>query len=94
MKHTLILILTVLFPFALLAQNITVRGKVVDAPTNEPLIGVFILQTGTQNGTITDINGNYSIQCPNDATLTFNYRGYATQTIFINGRTNLPVYMQ
>ncbi len=86
-------LLTLLFPFALSAQNITVSGKVFDASSNEPLIGVTVVQTGTQNGTITDIEGNYSISCPGDASLTFSYIGFVTQTVYVNGKSNLPVYL-
>ncbi|MDD6000607.1 MAG: TonB-dependent receptor [Bacteroidales bacterium] len=84
-------LLTLLFPFALSAQNITVSGKVFDASTNEPLVGVTVVQTGTQNGTITDIDGNYNISVPSDASLTFSYIGYITNTVFVNGKSTLPV---
>ena len=86
-------LLTLLFPFALSAQNITVSGKVFDSSTNEPLVGVTVVQTGTQNGTITDIDGNYSISVPGDASLTFSYIGYITNTVFVNGKSTLPVYL-
>lgn len=84
-------LLTLLFPFALSAQNITVSGKVFDSSTNEPLVGVTVVQTGTQNGTITDIDGNYNISVPSDASLTFSYIGYITNTVFVNGKSTLPV---
>ena len=87
-------LLTLLFPLALSAQNITVTGTVFDANSNEPLIGVTIVQNGTQNGTISDIDGNYSITCPRDASLTFSYIGYMAQTVAVNGQTTLPIYLQ
>lgn len=87
-------LLTLLFPLALSAQNITVKGTVFDANSNEPLIGVTIVQNGTQNGTITDIDGNYSISCPSDASLTFSYIGYMAQTVAVNGQTTLPIFLQ
>lgn len=87
-------LLTLLFPLALSAQNITVKGTVFDANTNEPLIGVTIVQNGTQNGTITDIDGNYSISCSRDALLTFSYIGYMAQTIEVDGQTQLDVFLQ
>lgn len=87
-------LLTLLFPLALSAQNITVKGMVFDANSNEPLIGVTILQNGTQNGTISDIDGYYSISCPSDASLTFSYIGYMAQTVAVNGQTNLDVFLQ
>ena len=85
--------LTLIMLMSLISQasSITVSGTVFDAFTNEPLIGVTVVQTGTQNGTITDIDGKYSIECPSDATLTFSYIGYITETVPVNGKTILPV---
>lgn len=62
---------------ALWAQ-ITVKGRVTD-PLNEPMIGVSIVEKGTGNGLITDIDGNYTISVGKDATLVFSYIGYVTQ---------------
>ena len=87
-------LLALLFPLAVSAQNISVSGTVFDATSNEPLIGVTIVQNGTQNGTISDIDGNFTISCPRDASLTFSYIGYLTQTVAVNGQTKLPVYLQ
>jgi TonB-linked SusC/RagA family outer membrane protein len=78
-----------LIPFALSAQNIRVSGTVLDAD-NEPLPGVNVVQTGTTNGTITDIDGKYEISVPSDATLTFSYIGYNNHVENVNGRTSLP----
>ena len=78
-----------LIPFALSAQNIRVSGTVLDAD-NAPLPGVNVVQTGTTNGTITDIDGKYEISVPSDATLTFSYIGCVSHTENINGRTTLP----
>lgn len=85
--------LTLIMLMSLISQasSITVSGTVFDAASNEPLIGVTVIQTGTQNGTITDIDGKYSIECPSDATLTFSYIGYITKTVSVNGKTILPV---
>ncbi len=78
-----------MIPFALSAQNIRVSGKVLDAD-NGPLPGVNVVQTGTTNGTITDIDGNYSIEVPSDATLTFSYIGFTNHVENVNGRTSIP----
>ncbi|MBQ8500909.1 MAG: TonB-dependent receptor [Bacteroides sp.] len=61
------------------AQNgITVKGQVVDAGTNEPLIGVSIQEKGTTNGIITDFDGNFTLNVTNGATVVFSYIGYQT----------------
>ncbi len=54
-----------------------VRGKVIDAGTNEPLIGVNVVIKGTTKGTITDSNGNFQVEVDGEsATLVFSYIGY------------------
>ena len=63
----------------MLAQN-KVSGTVLDA-TGEPLIGVSVLEAGTNNGVITDFNGDFSITVKPSAKLTFSYVGYLSQTI-------------
>ncbi len=59
------------------AQNMTVRGTVTDN-TGEPMIGVSVLEKGTTNGVVTDLDGNYSVQVKSGATLVFSYVGYIT----------------
>lgn len=62
------------------AQNgVTVRGQVVDAEMNEPLIGVSIQEKGTSNGVITDMNGNFVLNVGTGSTIVFSYIGYKTQ---------------
>lgn len=76
-------ILLVLLSFSLStlaqAQDITVAGTVVDQ-NGEPLIGVTVAELNTTNGSITDIDGNFSIQCVKGATLKFSYIGYKDVT--------------
>ncbi|NDV83113.1 TonB-dependent receptor [Bacteroides sp. 51] len=60
----------------LIAQNIEVRGNVIDALTNEPLTGVTVVEKGTTNGTITDFDGNFLLKVPQGATLQVSYIGY------------------
>ena len=78
-----------MIPFALYAQNIQVTGTVLDA-NNEPLPGVNVVQTGTTNGTITDLDGKYSLSVPSDATLTFSYIGFTNHVEPVNGRSTIP----
>lgn len=65
------------------AQEISVSGTVTDAKDNIGLPGVTILQKGTTNGTVTDIDGNYSIAVPQNSTLVFSYIGYETQEVIV-----------
>ncbi|MCD8080251.1 MAG: SusC/RagA family TonB-linked outer membrane protein [Bacteroides sp.] len=58
-------------------NNITIQGQVVDALTAEPLIGVSVVEKGSGNGTITDFDGNYSLQVASvESAVIFSYVGY------------------
>ncbi|HOV71884.1 MAG TPA: carboxypeptidase-like regulatory domain-containing protein, partial [Dysgonamonadaceae bacterium] len=83
-----------LVSITLLAQNISVKGKVVDEQ-KEPLIGVSVKVQGTIIGTVTDYNGNFEISnVPSDGKLEFSYVGMKTLVIPVNGRTVVNVTMQ
>ncbi|TBO44332.1 TonB-dependent receptor [Pedobacter kyonggii] len=66
-------------------------GKVSEDKTNEGLIGVSIRVQGTNVGTATDKNGNFSIRVSQGAVITFNYLGYKNQTINIGERKTLDI---
>lgn len=73
-----------------LAQSYRVKGNVVSKTDNEPLIGVSILQKGTTNGVVTDIDGNYELQIQGgEATLVFSYIGMQTQELKVNAKTGI-----
>lgn len=65
--------------------KVTTTGQVVDAK-GEPLIGVSILEVGTTNGTITDIDGNFTLSVNEGATLEVSYIGYKTQTLPVRAK--------
>lgn len=65
--------------------KVTTTGQVVDAK-GEPLIGVSILEVGTTNGTITDIDGNFTLSVNEGATLEISYIGYKTQTLPVRAK--------
>jgi len=70
----------------------TITGNVTDE-TGETLIGVNILVDGTTNGTITDIDGNYSLEVNPDDVLTFSYTGFATQSLPVGLESNINLVM-
>lgn len=98
LMKTRILFLLVFVAFccsSAMAQIQQIKGTVVSDNDSEPMIGVAILENGTTNGCITDLNGNYSIQVQNsNATLTVSFVGYKTQTIKVNGRNQINIRMQ
>lgn len=76
------------------AQNITVKGVVTDASTGEPLPGAAILVKGGADGTVADINGNYSISVSTNATLGFTTIGYKSVEVEVNGRALINVALE
>ena len=75
-------------------NNATVRGSVKDA-TGESLIGVSVTVKGKEGvGTITDVDGNYSIVCSAQDVLVFSYVGYATQEIAVKNQKQLNVVLK
>lgn len=93
MKRFILLFISLaLFTFhSAFAQNFVVKGTVVSHEDNEPLIGVTILQEGTTNGVVTDMDGNYSLEVKgaSNATLVFSYIGYAAQNHKVNASTGV-----
>ena len=75
-------------------QQIEVSGTVTDAQSGDPLPGVNIVIQGTTQGTTTNMDGNYSIEAPEDATLVYSFVGYQQQAIQVNGRNEINVALQ
>lgn len=88
-KLTGILLLAVL-PVCAFAQNVTVKGQVKD-DAGEPLMLVNILELGTSNGTVTDLDGNYTLTVASNSTLQFSFMGYQSRDEAVNGRTTINV---
>jgi len=77
------------------AQPVTITGQVNSESTGDPVPGVNVFVKGTTIGTITDLNGNFSIEVPADAqTLVFSFVGMKTQEVNIEGRTILNVMFE
>lgn len=83
MKKTLLTLMLALSMTVIFAQS-AVSGKVIDAETGEALIGATVLEKGTSNGVITNMQGAFTITVPNGATLEISYVGFLTQEIASN----------
>ncbi len=92
-KHALVLILVfmALLMIPLLAHADVANGVVIEAGTDEPIIGASILEQGTTNGTITDFDGNFTLNVAPGATLVVSYVGYKSQTL--PAGTNLRIQL-
>ena len=91
-KPLMALFLLCLFPMGALAQSI-VKGTVVDE-AGEAIIGASVQVQGAKTGAITDFNGNFSVQAASNATLVISYVGYVTETVKVNGRSNIDIILK
>lgn len=71
-------------------QKKFVTGTVLDM-NGEPIIGANIIEKGTTNGIITDINGKFSLQVPSDAVLQISYIGYNTREVAVNDQSSITI---
>lgn len=93
LRITLILLLLPAFFLSSYAQAQAVSGKVTSADDGEALPGVNVVLQGTTIGTVTDIDGNYSLDAPGNGTLVFSFIGFATQQVAISNRSVLDVQL-
>lgn len=80
-------------PLWVSAQNITVKGTVKDN-IGEPVIGASVVQKGTSNGIVTDIDGNFTLNVPSNSIIVVSFIGYKTQEIPITGKKQVNVIMK
>ena len=93
-RFWLCLCLITTFSFSVTAQNAhTVKGVVLDE-SNLPIIGANILIKNSSIGTITDIDGNYSIQVPQNGTLVYSYLGMETQEVSVKNRSKIDIVLK
>ncbi len=75
------------------AQNVSVSGTVTDS-FGEPLIGVYVLEEGTQKGATTDLDGKYEINVASNSSLVFSLMGMKTSKVPVNGKTVVNCVME
>lgn len=93
MLKSILCILLISMGSQALAQSLQLSGTVQDA-AGQPLPGATVLEKGTSNGAVTDIDGNYSLKVKEEATIVVSFLGYKTQEIAVNGRSSITVTMQ
>ncbi len=96
MKQKLLLIFCLCFVLVmpLLAQDRTITGTVTDSETGEALPGVSVFVKGTNSGTVTDVNGKYSITASEGATLVFQAVGLASKEAIVGASSTLDMSLQ
>jgi len=86
-RRVLILFLSFSVFYSAFAQTRQINGKVIDAKTNEEIIGATIRVKGTDKGAATDVNGNFKIMVSDGQVLAVSYLGYQTIDVPVNGST-------
>ena len=76
-----------------LQQTKQISGKVTD-PNGEPIIGANVIEKGTTNGIITDVNGNFNLEVTSSSILQISYIGYVTQEITVGSKTQFNITLQ
>lgn len=87
------LLCTWIFSIGIIAQNVTITGNVIDQ-NQIPIIGGNIIEKGTNNGTVTDIDGNFTLTVPQGATLQVSYIGYITNEVQVGNQTTLQIVLR
>jgi len=83
-----------LLPFALMAQERTITGRIFSKGDQTPISGASVLVKGTSNGTTTNTQGNFILRVANDnAVLVISYVGFNTQEVAVNGGANLSIQL-
>ena len=93
MKKIASLILALGLSLAAMAQNVTLRGVVLDS-ANQPIIGAFVVEQGTTNGTMTGVDGDFALTTRSGAAVEVSCIGYVTQVINNNGAQNVVVVLE
>ena len=84
-------LLLLMYCAGVMAQTADVSGKVIDEQ-GEPVIGASVVQKGTSNGTVTDIDGNFTFKAPQSATLVVSYVGY--KSVEVKAGVGIKVQLQ
>lgn len=79
---------------SLLAQNVTVSGNITAEESSEPLPGVNVVVKGTNTGTITDANGEFTLSVPPNSTLLVSSIGFVTQEVALNARSVISLTLK
>ena len=85
-----LLFLFCMLPLSMASAQSIVKGTVNDE-AGEPVIGATVKVQGSNDGTITDFNGNFSVNAASNATLVISYVGYVTQQVQVGGRSNINI---
>lgn len=90
-KLSLSLLIFLMFFTVSWAQQSEVKGTVLDAITKEPIIGATVVEQGTTNGSMTDMDGVFKLKTALNATIDILYMGYNSESVVLNGKTSMVI---
>lgn len=90
LKTHLFVLIGLFLTIGLHAQQKVITGKVLDE-IGEPIVGANVVEKGTTNGTISDVEGDFSLKIDSDASITISFLGYVQQEISVRNKTNITV---
>ena len=93
MKKIAMLVLLAGLSLVARAQDVTLKGVVTDSG-NQPVVGAFVVQQGTSNGTMTGAEGNFTLSAPAGCTVEISCISYRTQTVINHGEQNLVIVLE
>lgn len=93
MKHFLLSVFLLMFGVAVMAQKVSIKGRVVDAD-GLALIGVNVVDKQSGTGTVTDIEGAFALEAEAQTTLKFSFIGYKTQEVAVKGQNRIDVVLE
>ena len=93
MKKIAMLVLLAGLGLVTKGQNLTLKGVVTDSG-NQPVVGAFVVQQGTSNGTMTDANGGFTLFAPAGCNVEISCISYRTQTVINHGEQNLVIVLE
>lgn len=92
-KPLKLLVLFCIIPLWTFGQSITIKGVVRDA-SGEPVIGASVVEQGTSNGIITDLDGNFELKVASNAILSITFVGFESQEISVSGKTSFNIILK
>ena len=93
MRKTIFMLFCLLFSIGAMAQKKSITGVVTDA-TGEAVIGASVVEKGTTNGTVTDLDGNFTLSVDENGSIQVSFIGYQTQTLNVKGKTSFKIVLK
>ena len=93
MRKNLFILLALFMSYGLVAQDVTLSGTVRDSLDGSSMVGVNIVQKGTQNGTVSDIDGHFILKVPKGSVVEFTFIGYNKKDIKVNSTKSITVHL-